>query len=257
MIELIDVHKSYGAKKVLKGVSLSFEPGSIAAILGPNGSGKTTLIKSVIGMVLPEQGEIRVDGESIKSKSKYRKRIAYLPQMARFPDNLKVSEIISMVADLRQEQAEFLPLLKSFELTGKLEQPLKALSGGMLQKINLLLALMVDSDHLILDEPTAGLDPMAMQRLRQIMKQRQSEGKAILLTTHIMSFAEEMADRIIYLLDGKVYFDGPREELLRRYDEPSLEGAIAKLLQGFATPNDGLSATPRHLVKSVEKQSSA
>lgn len=252
MIELNDIHKSYSQKHVLKGIDLSLNAGTITAILGPNGSGKTTLIKSIIGMVIPEKGSITVNGHVVGSESRYRKYISYLPQMAKFPDNLKVREIIEMVADLRRCESDAGPLLENFQLKGQLEQPLKSLSGGMLQKVNLLLTLMINCDYVILDEPTTGLDPMAMQRLRSILKTLKDEQKTVLFTTHIMSFAEEMADRIIYLLDGKVYFDGDRNELLHKYQESDLEAAIARLLESYNVQGNGVHRSTTPFTESIK-----
>ncbi|HRF39493.1 MAG TPA: ATP-binding cassette domain-containing protein, partial [Saprospiraceae bacterium] len=115
MIEIRNLHKSYGKLEVLQGIDLGFEQkGRIAAILGPNGSGKTTLIKSILGMVLPDKGEIRVDGQAIRQQWAYRERISYLPQIARFPENLSVRELIAMIKDLRGGHAEDELLIRLF-----------------------------------------------------------------------------------------------------------------------------------------------
>ena len=105
MIEIKDLYKKFGKNEVLKGIDLSIKEGGIFSILGPNGSGKTTLIKAILGMVLPDSGEISINGKSLKNDFKYRDKIDYLPQIANFPGNLKVNELIDMIKDLRASQA--------------------------------------------------------------------------------------------------------------------------------------------------------
>ncbi len=231
MITIRQLYKSFGPKSVLQGIDLELNtPGRISAILGPNGSGKTTLIKCILGMVIPDQGEIEVDGQSIKGKWEYRSQLDYLPQIARFPDNLTVQELIDLIQDLRPGRAQAEELIDRFGLHDYLDSRLNHLSGGTKQKVNLTLAFMYDSPILILDEPTSGLDPLAMQQLRELILQERERGKLILITTHIMSFVEEMADEIVFLLDGQVCFKGSIEELLEQEAAESVEEAIAQLL---------------------------
>jgi Cu-processing system ATP-binding protein len=233
MIAIKDLHKSFGQQKVLNGIDLSFdEPGKITAVLGPNGSGKTTLIKCILGMVLPNSGEIRFDGQTIKGEWSYRNRIDYLPQIARFPENLSVRELIDLIKDLRGGQADDERLIDLFGLAPFLEKRLVHLSGGTKQKVNLCLAFMHDSPVLIMDEPTSGLDPLAMQGLRSLILREKERGKTILITTHIMSFVEEIADEIVFLLEGQIYFRGTLTHLKTTYGESSVEKAIAKILRG-------------------------
>ncbi len=239
MVTIKDLHKHFGKKEVLMGLNVTFQLGTITAVLGPNGSGKTTLIKSIMGMVIPTSGTIEIDGEDIHRKSRYRERISYLPQIARFPENLKVREILTMASDLKNLASNHRQLVSRFELEPFLDQALKSLSGGTLQKVNLVLALMCENDLIILDEPTSGLDPVAMQKLRQLIFQLRKDGKIVIMTTHIMSFAEEMADRIVYLLEGKIYFDGSLVKLKKMFGQVTLEGAIAELLQNHQAKSNG------------------
>ncbi|MBK6948098.1 MAG: ABC transporter ATP-binding protein [Haliscomenobacter sp.] len=231
MIDLINLHKRFGKLQVLQGINLEFrERGKISAILGPNGSGKTTLIKSILGMVLPEEGEIRVDGRPVKGQSAYRSQIGYLPQIAQFPNNLTVKEVIHLIRDIRGPGANEQPFIGLFGLQPYLDKRLNALSGGTKQKVNLTLALMYDSPILILDEPTAGLDPIALIRLKDFLRQEKQKGKLLLITTHIISLVEELADEIVFLLEGKIYFRGAPETLKNQYKEKDLEHAIAGIL---------------------------
>ena len=153
MITIENLHKSFGKNKVLKGIGLDIDQPGILAVLGPNGSGKTTLIKSILGMVIPDQGKIFFDGKNIAGGWQYRNQIGYLPQIARFPENLTVSELLSMVRDLRDRQANDQKLIEIFGLKLFLQHRLRNLSGGTRQKVNLMLTFMYDSPVMILDEP--------------------------------------------------------------------------------------------------------
>jgi Cu-processing system ATP-binding protein len=230
MITIKQLHKRFGKNQVLKGVDLDIAQKGIFAILGPNGSGKTTLIKSILGMVIPDKGELCVGGLSINKSWKYRDQIDYLPQIANFPANLKVKELIAMITDLRNRPGEDDKLIALFKLAPFLSKKLSNLSGGTKQKVNLVLTLMFDSPIIILDEPTSGLDPIAMIHLKEIIAEEKAKGKIILITSHIMSFVEEIADEIVFLLEGKVYFKGDIEALKTQTQESNFESSIANLL---------------------------
>lgn len=233
MIDIQSLYKSYGKLEVLRGISLSFDQPGIAAILGPNGSGKTTLIKSILGMVLPDKGSIHFQGQSIAGHWDYRRQIDYLPQIARFPDNLRVKELLNLIQDIRGEQPQHAErLIALFGLAPFLDKRLGNLSGGTRQKVNLLQAFMFDSPVVILDEPTSGLDPLAVQSLKALLQEEKAKGKLLLITTHIMSFVEEMADEVVFLLEGDIHFRGSLKSLKERYGESNLERAIAQILQG-------------------------
>lgn len=231
MITIHHLHKSFGKNRVLKGIDLTFEKPGITAVLGPNGSGKTTLIKSILGMVLPEEGSIEVFNQNIRGAWKYRERIAYLPQIARFPDNLRVKELIAMVKDLHGGNAGEASLVSLFELQPYLDKRLGNLSGGTRQKVNLVLTFMYDCPIIILDEPTAGLDPISLVRLKELIEIQRKSGKTILITTHVMSLVEELANEVVYLLDGQIHFRGSLSVLKETYGETSVERAIAALLE--------------------------
>lgn len=240
MIAIDQLYKSYGKVDVLKGLSLEFNtPGRITAILGPNGSGKTTLMKSILGMVLPDKGSIHIEGKSIRGQWDYRHRIDYLPQIARFPENLRVRELITFIHDLRQGETRETELIRLFGLSDQLDKRLGNLSGGTKQKVNLVLAFMYDSPIVILDEPTSGLDPIALLHLKELIRAEQQQGKLILITTHIINFVEEMADEIVFLLEGNIHFRGSQDELKARFHETSLERAIAQILGGDQGPQNG------------------
>ena len=229
MILVDNLHKRYGKNEVLKGVDLHIPEGGIYAVLGPNGSGKTTLIKCVLGMVIPDQGTLQVAGQPIKNEWKYREEINYLPQIANFPGNIRVRELISMINDLRQKPGDESYLVGLFQLEPFLDKKLNTLSGGTKQKVNLVLAFMFDSPVLILDEPTSGLDPASLISLKDHIRKEKQAGKTFLITTHIMQFVEELADHVIYLLEGKIYYSGTLPGLYKKTGQKDLEHAIAAI----------------------------
>ena len=230
MVTIQNLYKNFGKNDVLKGVDLSIKDGGIFAVLGPNGSGKTTLIKSILGMVIPNKGEISVLGENIKKSSDYRHKIDYLPQIANFPSNLKVKELIKMIKDLRGNTSNDEHLIELFRLAPFLNKKLGTLSGGTKQKVNIVLTFMFDSPLIVLDEPTTGLDPISLIRLKDLIQKEKSNGKTILITSHIMSFVEEVSDEIVFLLEGQIYFKGTIQDLKTKTNQPDFEHAIASIL---------------------------
>lgn len=231
MIQFRNIYKTYNKLEVLKGINLDFEGQKIISILGPNGSGKTTLIKTLLGMVIPDKGEIIVGGKNIKGQWNYKKDLAYLPQIAHFPTHTTIIELIEMIQWFRKEKNDYQHLIEAFKLEEHLKKTLGGLSGGTRQKVNLTLALMLDTPYLILDEPTIGLDPVALIVLKQYIKQKKAEGKTVVITSHILDFVEELSDEIIFILEGKVYFKGSIPELLLHTQQSNFEYAIASLLK--------------------------
>ena len=230
MVTIENLHKKFDKNQVLTGVDLTIAEGGIFAVLGPNGSGKTTLIKSVLAMVIPDKGNIPVLIENIKKNSEYTQKIDYLPQISNFTSNLKVKELIKMIKDLRKPTNEDERLIELFKLELFLDKKLGNLSGGTKQKVNLVLTFMFDSPLIILDEPTTGLDPISLIRLKELIKAEKAKGKTILITSHIMSFVEEISDEIVFILEGKIYFKGSISELKNKTDQPNFEHAIASIL---------------------------
>lgn len=230
MIEFKNLHKRFGKLIVLDGLDLQISKGGIFAILGPNGSGKTTLIKCLLGMVIPNKGEIIFDKKSVLRQWAYRNNLNYLPQIANFPPNLTVIELINMVKNLRPKTSNSEDLIELFGLKSFLDKKLGNLSGGTKQKVNIVLAFMFESDLIVLDEPTNGLDPIALIHLKKIIQKEKEKGKTILITTHIMSFVDEVADEIVFLLDGKIYFKGTIDALKKQTNNHNLEHAIANLI---------------------------
>lgn len=232
MIKISNLIKKYGKLEVLKGIEAEISSGKVTAIVGPNGSGKTTIIKIILGLVKADYGFISIDGKKINGDYEYRNHIGYMPQIASYPENLTVLEVLSLIKDIRNrnDNPEDL-LLKKFELVGELTKPVRTLSGGNKQKLSAVISLMFNPEILIFDEPTAGLDPVMSNRFKEVVIEEKKKGKTIILTSHIMSEIEELADEIIFLLDGKIYFQGSVMNLLFEKGEVKLEKAVAKILE--------------------------
>lgn len=231
MITAQQLKKRFGKLQVLDGIDLHIKPKRIVAILGPNGSGKTTLLKVILGMVIPDSGQLLINDQDITNQWAYRSTIGYLPQLAQFPENLTVRELIDLIRGIRQEGSNEQELISRFKLTNQLSKRLGTLSGGTRQKVNIVLALMFDVPILILDEPTAGLDPVALLHLKILIRELHAQGKTILITTHIMSLVEELAEDVIFLLEGQVYFQGTLEEIKQQTHQESLELAVAQIVR--------------------------
>ncbi|MDH3381589.1 MAG: ABC transporter ATP-binding protein [Flavobacteriaceae bacterium] len=231
MITFHDVKKDFGKLEVLKKINLKINQGGIFAILGPNGSGKTTLIKSILGMVIPQSGAIKIHDQNILKQWKYRQKIDYLPQIANFPANLKVIELINMIKDIRCGNCREQELIQLFRISPFLDKKLGHLSGGTKQRVNLVLAFMFDSPLIILDEPTSGLDPVALITLKELIIKEKKAGKTIIITSHIMSFVEELSDEIVFILDGNIHFQGTISDLKEQTKEDYFEYAIASILK--------------------------
>jgi Cu-processing system ATP-binding protein len=233
MLEITRLTKKFGKLTVLDGVDLTIRAGRVTAVVGPNGAGKTTLIKSVLGLARPDGGEIRLGGVPVTGDA-YRARLGYMPQIARFPENLSAAELIALVKDLRgAARPESLDeeLVDRFALAPHLGKPLRALSGGTRQKVNAVLAFLFRPELLILDEPTAGLDPVASGVLKDKILAERAAGRTFVLTSHVMSELAELADDVAFLVDGRVRFAGPVDELLRATRQTTLERAVAHLMR--------------------------
>lgn len=235
MITIKNLYKSFGKLDVLRGVDLEIAKGDVTAVLGPNGAGKTTLIKSLLGLVRPDKGELTINGITINGNADYRNDLGYMPQIARYPDNLTVEEIIEMVKDIRgvpDDPDE--ELFHAFSMKGEMHKKFKTLSGGNRQKVSAVLAFLFRPSVIFLDEPTAGLDPVSSSCLKDKIRREKEAGKTIILTSHIMSEIQELADKVVYIMDGDVQFEMTVHDLLKATGEPNLERAIARKMKGIA-----------------------
>jgi Cu-processing system ATP-binding protein len=231
MIKITGLTKQFGKYEVLKSLDLTIDTGKVTAIVGPNGSGKTTLIKLILGLVKPSGGKIQVDGEDIFNNFLYRNKIGYMPQIARYPDNLSSNELFSLVKELRTAtDISSAELINVFKLASEMEKPFKTLSGGTKQKVSATIAFAFSPLIYFLDEPTAGLDPVSSSFFKDLVIKEKSKNKTIILTSHIMSEVQELADEIVFLLEGEIKFKGTLEDLLNSSKEVKLERALAELM---------------------------
>lgn len=231
MIEINNIQKSFGRQQVLNKISLSLPDSCIIAVLGPNGSGKTTLIKTLLGLVNPDSGNISIGGKNIIGQDTYRKEICYLPQIARFPDYLTITEFFSFMESLQGPPQRKDELIIRFMIEKEMKKSLRKLSGGTIQKVNLINCLMYDRPLVILDEPTVGLDPVSLISLKTLLRNDADRGKLILISTHIMDFAGSLANEIIFLLEGNIYFHGSVNKLFLQTESKTMEQAVANLLE--------------------------
>ena len=235
MITFKGLRKKFGPLTVLDDIDLEIPSGVATGIVGPNGSGKTTAIKALLGLVKPNRGDICLDGESIKGQWNYRRKIGYMPQIARYPENMTVGELFEFIKEVRgAKQSNEKELIDYFGLKTELEKRMRTLSGGTRQKVGAVLAMMFDPEILIFDEPTAGLDPQASVQFKSLIRSEKEKGKTILLTTHIMSEIEELADHLIFIVEGSIRYHGPMKELIEKQQEQRLEGAVAKMMEEVA-----------------------
>jgi Cu-processing system ATP-binding protein len=233
MIQIKNLKKSFDKQEILKGISLELNKGSITAIMGPNGSGKTTLLKCILELVRPDGGEISVNGISTKNNCEYRKFIGYMPQTPRYPENLKVKELIAMLKDVKGNHCDYdEELIEQLNMREIYEKPIGTLSSGTKQRVSSAIAFLFGQEIIILDEPTAGLDPVSAEIVKNKIVNEKEKGKLIIITSHIISEVESLADRIIFLLEGSVYLDSTVDELKRKTGEENLNRAIALLMQG-------------------------
>jgi Cu-processing system ATP-binding protein len=232
MIIASNVSKKFGRLKVLDDISVTCNRGQSIALIGPNGSGKTTLIKSILGMVVPDSGFITFDRQNISKDYKYREHIGYMPQIGRYPDNMSVGQLFTMMRDIRKinhSQADE-ELIQLFDLDKIRQKRMRTLSGGTRQKVSASLAFLFNPKVLILDEPTAGLDPLSSEILKEKIRKEKAAGKLILITSHILSDLDDIVSELIYMQEGKVIFHKPIELLKKETGEERLSRAIANVM---------------------------
>jgi Cu-processing system ATP-binding protein len=232
MIEIKNIYKKFGKLEVLSDVNLSCKKGECIALIGPNGCGKTTLIKAILGMVLPDKGLIEFNGKSVLNNYLYRENIGYMPQIGRYPDNMTIGQIIEMIKKIRNSPNELdEDLLKAFEIERMYDKKMRTLSGGTTQKISAVLAFLFNPDVLILDEPTAGLDPLASEILKEKIIKEKEKGKLIFITSHLLSELDDLITEIIFMQDGKVFFHKKVGLLKSETGEAKISKAIAQILK--------------------------
>ena len=232
LVRIANLAKAFGSLPVLRSVDLVARPGRVLAIVGPNGAGKTTLIKCLLGLTHPDAGEITFGGSRVTGEEGYRSRIGYMPQIARYPENLTGAELLAMLQDLRGAGAPLdMELVDLLELEPSLAKPLRVLSGGTRQKVNAVMAFLFSPELLVLDEPTAGLDPLSSRILKDKILAARASGRSFIVTSHIMNELEELADDVAFMLEGRALFVGTLAELKRITAQTTLERAIATMMR--------------------------
>lgn len=232
MITIENLNKRFRKLHALNNINAEFSKGQVISLVGPNGSGKTTLIKSILGLVKPDSGAIYFDEVAITEDVSYRKNIGYMPQIGRYPDNMKIGQVFKMIRNIRSKEHKIdEELYYRFKLDTLVDKSMRSLSGGTRQKVSAALAFLFDADVLILDEPTAGLDPIASEILKDKIIKEKEKGKLILITSHILSDLEDLTTDVLYLQDGKLLFYKPVDELYELTGETRLGKAIANLMK--------------------------
>lgn len=232
MIIASNVSKNFGKLKALDNVSVTCNKSECIALIGPNGSGKTTLIKSILGMVIPDSGFITFNGKNILHDWKYRSHIGYMPQIGRYPENMTIGQVLDMMKDIRRDKGQVLDeeLISTFALEPMFGKRMRTLSGGTRQKVSAALAFLFNPDVLILDEPTAGLDPLSSELLKQKITREKNKGKLILITSHILSELDDLVTQVIYMQDGRLRFHKSIADLQQETGEDKLNRAIASIM---------------------------
>lgn len=234
MIRIEKISKRFRRLQALDKINVGFHKGQVISLIGPNGSGKTTLIKCILGMVKADAGKIAVNNEYINGNPCYKNDIGYMPQIGRYPDNMKVGQLFEMLENIRNRSKDHLDteLIEQFNLKTIFEKPMRTLSGGTRQKVSAAIAFLFDPGILILDEPTAGLDPLSSDILKEKILKEKAKGKLILITSHILSDLEELTTHIMYMQEGKMEFIKEIDDLRKQTGETRLSKAIAKIMRG-------------------------
>lgn len=233
MIRIEGLKKRFKKLQALDDIRVLFNKGQVVSLIGPNGSGKTTMIKCILGTVKADEGSIYVNGQPINGDPSYKSQIGYMPQIGRYPDNMKVGQLFSMMKNIREvpDSALDTDLLVKFNLASIFEKPMRTLSGGTRQKVSAALAFYFNPEILILDEPTAGLDPLSSEILKEKIMQEKRKDKLILISSHILSDLDDLTTHIMYLQEGKMIFLKDVEALRKETGQDRLGKAIAHVMK--------------------------
>lgn len=218
VITVAGLHKFYGDKTVLAGVSLSVRQGEVFGLLGPNGAGKTTTLETIVGLRRPSTGQVRVFGRDPAADRAYvTARMAVQPQAAALFPTLTVNETLQLFASFYEMARSPEELLQELDLTDARDVRVKHLSGGQERRLLIGIALVGKPEILVLDEPSAGLDPQARRNLWNIIERQQEQGSTILLSTHHMDEATQVCDRIAVIVSGRVAAEGEPDALIAEH----------------------------------------
>ena len=233
MIEIKNLTKKFDRFTALDNLNLSFTNGKSIALIGPNGCGKTTLIKCILGLNVIKTGDILVDDKSVKNDYLYRQNIGYMPQIGRYPENMTIGQTIKMIKETRKVADMDLDteLLESFELEKMYDKKMANLSGGTTQKVSAVLAFMFNPKIIILDEPTAGLDPLASEILKNKIVKEKNKGKLIIITSHLLSELDDMVSEIVFMNEGKIIVQQSVEDLMTDTKTEKISESIVTILK--------------------------
>ncbi len=219
MLNISHLTKTYGTKKAVDDLSLHIAPGEIYGFIGHNGAGKTTTLKSVVGILSFDEGEIKIDGVSIKEDPiACKKKIAYIPDNPDLYEFMTGIKYLNFIADIfgvsaEARKAKIAKYADMFEITQDLAQPISAYSHGMKQKLAIISAWIHDPKLIIMDEPFVGLDPKASHLLKEMMREVCENGGAIFFSTHVLEVAEKLCDKVAIIKGGKLIRSGTMEEV--------------------------------------------
>ncbi len=232
MLQISHLTKTYGEKKAVDDLTLHIAPGEIYGFIGHNGAGKTTTLKSVVGILQFDSGEITIDGHSVKTEPlECKRRLAYIPDnpdVYEFMTGIQylnfIADIFEVPSDVRTERIR--RYADAFELSGDLAGPISAYSHGMKQKLAVISALIHDPKLIVMDEPFVGLDPKASHTLKEMMRDICDAGGAIFFSTHVLEVAEKLCDKIAIIRNGQLIRSGTMEEVK---GDDSLEDVFLEL----------------------------
>jgi Cu-processing system ATP-binding protein len=244
MLHAQGLAKSFGRLRALVDLTATMRRGQSVALIGPNGAGKTTLIKCVLGLVRPDAGALTLDAVSLLSSPEPRRRIGYMPQIGRFPDHLRVGQLFELMREVRRGLHERTDedLIRALRIDRIAHQTAGTLSGGTRQKVSACLAFLFDPDVLVLDEPTAGLDPVSVEIVKEKARAELARGKLILVTSHILSDLDELATDVLYLFEGRMQLYRSIAELKAESGETRLDRVVARIARAEM---DGAAPTGR------------
>ena len=247
VLAVSDLHKSYGEREVVRGLSFSIARGECYGLLGPNGAGKTTTLRLCLGLIEAASGSIDLLGHDIpRDARRARLRVGVVPQMDNLDPDFTASENLLVYGryfgiDDATIRTRIPQLLDFAGLSGRADERIQTLSGGMKRRLTMARALVNDPDIIFMDEPTTGLDPQARHLIWERLKTLVNQGKTLLLTTHFMDEAERLCGRLAIMDNGRIIAEGSPRELVRRHIEPEVIEAFGDGTDAWAKKAAGMS----------------
>jgi ABC-2 type transport system ATP-binding protein len=248
LIEVLNLRKCYGDKEAVKGISFTVEPGEVLGLVGPNGAGKTTTLRCIAGILPPTQGLIRVAGHDLRNDPVAAKSaLAYIPDDPRLFENLTVEDHLTFYGRMyrvAEAQKRIPRLLEEFELKGKENELPAALSRGMKQKLAFACAFLHDPRAILLDEPLTGLDPIAIRKAKDSIVAKAREGAAVIVSSHLLHLVEELARRVLVILNGRVGALGTMAELKAAHPDLAEGARLEDIFLKMAAADEAAGGPP-------------